>query len=102
MPCLECRELTTHTFRSPDDLIHAVRLAAEEVNRGVLAREGNDAHDAAAQEAVESSLACGALPGTIRYRFRCEVCGDRFSLVADTERGTGAWSREGEEGGCAV
>ncbi len=97
MPCPECRDLATHRFRSPDDLIHAVRLAAEEVDRGVLAREGGAARGAAEQEALESSLACGALPGTIRYRFRCELCGDRFSLVADAEHGTGAWCREGEE-----
>jgi hypothetical protein len=28
--CEECRELSTHAFRTPDDLLHAVRLAAEE------------------------------------------------------------------------
>lgn len=98
MSCEECRELSTHVFRSPEDLIHALRLAAEEVDRGVLARVGAKVHGAAAQEALESSLAHGALPDTVNYRFRCEVCGDHFTLVADTTNGTGGWTREENSG----
>ena len=49
-----------------------------------------------AQEALDSSLESGALPNTLRYRFRCEVCGDTFSLYADTRTGEGGWAREGE------
>jgi hypothetical protein len=94
--CPECGELSTHTFRSPDDLIHALRLAAEEVNRGVLARVGESAlPGTAAGEAMESALATGALPDVVEYRFRCEVCGDHFSLTADMSRGLGGWTREG-------
>ena len=79
MSCDECRDLSTHTFRSADDLIHALRLAAEEVNRGVLARiEGG----------VSSRTA------SVRYRFRCELCGDRFALTGDTSDGSGGWTRE--------
>jgi hypothetical protein len=93
--CDECRELSTHTFRSTDDLIHAIRLATEEVDRGVLSRlmSGRDLA-VAEQEALDSSLASGALPNTVQYRFRCQVCGDRFTLRADTSTGEGAWTRE--------
>ena len=56
MPCDECRELNTHAFRSADDLIHAVRLAAEEVDRGVLRRVGVDTPGQAEQEALASVL----------------------------------------------
>ena len=98
MSCEECRELSTHVFRTPEDLIHAVRLAAEEVDRGVLSRVRAANPGAAAQEALESSLAHGALPGTVNYRFRCEVCGDHFTLLADTTHGTGGWTREEEPG----
>lgn len=96
MSCDECRELTTHAFRSPDDLIHALRLATQEMDRGVLARVGAMAPGRAEQEALASSLASGAMPGTVRYRFRCEVCGDLFTLVGDTSAGGGGWTREGE------
>ena len=41
----------------------------------------------------------GAIPGSIRYRFRCEVCGDRFTLAANTRDGQGGWTRQGEETG---
>ena len=95
MPCDECHELNTHAFRGPDDLIHAVRLAAEEVDRGVLRRVGVDMPGAAEQEALASVLACGALPDVVRYRFACEVCGDAFTLAADTAHGRGGWIREG-------
>jgi hypothetical protein len=93
--CAECRELTSHAFRSPDDLIHALRLAAEECERGVLAR-ADERRGEAAQEALESSLRAGALPGSVAYRFSCQVCGDRFVLEADVEHGAGSWTREGE------
>lgn len=101
MPCEECRELNTHSFRTPDDLIHALRLAAEEVDRGVLARM--DARErrhelrepgSAEDEALSSALASGAMPGAVTYRFRCALCGDRFTLEADTAQGSGAWTRE--------
>ncbi len=71
MSCAECRELSTHTFRSPDDLIHALRLAAEEMNRGVLSRVGETAQPGTAEgDALESGLAIGALPQLVQYRFR--------------------------------
>ncbi len=97
MPCDECRELTTHAFRSMDDLVHAVRLAAEETDRGVLSRVPGEPLSQAALQALDSSLASGALPNTVRYRFRCNVCGDTFTLHADTRSGEGGWTRNGME-----
>lgn len=94
MPCEECLELNTHTFRNPDDLIHAVRLAAEEVDRGVLRRVEAREPGAAEREALASVLACGELPGAIAYRFACSQCGDGFTLCADTSDGRGGWVRE--------
>lgn len=94
MSCEECRELSTHAFRTVDDLVHAVRLAAEEVDRGVLVRASAPALESAAQEALDSSLDSGALPGRIRYRFTCAVCGDHFALEADAGTGEGGWTRE--------
>lgn len=96
MSCEECRALTTHEFRHAEDLVQALRLAAEEVDRGVLRRESPERLTAAEQEALYSSLASGALPSCVRYRFRCQVCGDRFALVASTESGLGGWTREEE------
>ena len=93
--CTECRELSTHAFRSPDDLIHALRVAAEEANRGVLEPvEERRAQGVAESEALYSALEAGAMPGAVRYRFRCLVCGDRFTLEADMREGTGSWTRE--------
>lgn len=95
MACQECRELTTHVFRSPDDLINALRVAAEEMNRGVLRRLGEAASPGSpAADALESALASGARPDSVKYRFQCEVCGDRFTLVADMSQGEGSWTRE--------
>lgn len=97
MSCEECRELSTHAFRSADDLVHAIRLATEEVDRGVLSRVGAERLGSSAQDALDSSLASGALPNTVRYRFRCEVCGDQFTLHADPSTGEGGWTRDGDE-----
>ena len=96
MACEECRELTTHAFRAAEDLTYALRLAAEEVDRGVLSRLATQSLTSSEQEALDSSLASGALPRSVSYRFRCVVCGDHFSLVADTSSGLGSWTREGE------
>jgi hypothetical protein len=98
MACEECRELTTHAFRTADDLIHAIRLAAEEVDRGVLCRLAPRSLARNEQEALDSSLGSGALPNSVSYRFRCEVCGDHFALLADTSSGVGSWTRESEGG----
>jgi hypothetical protein len=90
--CEECRSLVAHEFRSPDDLIAALRVAAEETNRGVLAAvEDERPREAAEQEAVYSALAAGAVPTSVLYRFRCTVCGQRFILAADVGSGTGSW-----------
>lgn len=94
MPCEECRSLSSHKFRSPDDLIHALRLAAEEMNRGVLSRDDGVVLRESEQEALESSIASGAVPRELTYRFRCNLCGDRFLLLADPETGEGGWTRE--------
>jgi hypothetical protein len=93
MPCQECRDLSSHAFRSPDDLIHALRLAAEEMNRGVLERDDGVVLRDSEQEALESSIASGAVPRELSYRFRCNVCGDRFLLEADPATGEGGWMR---------
>ena len=95
MSCEECRELSSHTFRTTDDLVHALRLASEEVDRGVLSNVTVAARlSASEREALDSSLASGAMPSSVRYRFRCEVCGDRFTLHADIASGEGGWTRE--------
>lgn len=96
MPCIECRDLTSHAFRTADDLINAVRLAAEEVDRGVLARAEVRSLAPHEQEALDSSIASGALPSRVHYRFRCETCFDLFTLEAETNTGTGSWLRDGD------
>ena len=97
MSCEECRELTSHAFRSAEDLIHAVRLATEEVDRGVLCRLTTRSFASNEQEALDSSLASGALPNNVCYQFRCVICGDRFALLGDTSSGLGSWTRENEK-----
>lgn len=94
MSCEECRDLQTHGFRSPDDLLHALQVAAAEVDRGVLARVHVEELSASGREAMQSIFAAQSLPDTVRYRFRCTVCGDLFELWADTSDGSGAWTRQ--------
>lgn len=94
MTCEECRELKTHEFRSSDDLLHALQVAAAEVDRGVLERIQRDALTVREREALDSALVSEALPDTVRYRFQCTVCGDRFELHADTCHASGGWTRE--------
>lgn len=94
MTCEECRELQTHEFRSPDDLLHALQVAAAEVDRGVLSRVHLTDLSVSEHEALESAFAANAMPDTVRYRFKCAVCGDHFELFADTARGSGGWTRQ--------
>jgi hypothetical protein len=94
--CEECRELQTHTFRSPADLLHALQVAAAEVDRGVLIRVNRDELTDRERESFESALASEALPNNVRYRFKCSVCGDLFELHAETYSGTGGWTRQGK------
>lgn len=99
MTCEECRELQTHAFRSPSDLIHALQVAAAEVDRGALVRIDPEELTAVEREAMESVFASEALPDHVRYRFKCSVCGDLFELHAETCRGSGGWTRREEPDG---
>ena len=94
MSCEECRELQTHTFRSPADLLHALQVAAAEVDRGALVRVNRDELSDLERESFESVLASEAMPDNVRYRFKCSVCGDLFELYAETYRGSGGWTRQ--------
>ena len=96
MACDECRELSTHTFRSPADLLHALQVAAAEVDRSALRRMNVEDLDIPEQQALDSILAANVLPDAVLFHFQCTVCGDRFKLFADTYHGSGGWTREGE------
>ena len=96
--CEECAWLGSHVFRGPEDLVHAAQTAAQEVDRGVLQREVEPASRRTEEErALYSAFDSGHVPGTIRYRFACTSCGDRFELVGNTETGEGHWLREGDK-----
>ena len=92
--CEECGDLVSHEFRGADDLLHAVQVAAAEVDRGALVRIEAADLSAAERQALDSALAADATPGSVRYRFKCAVCGDRFELNADIAAGSGSWVRE--------
>lgn len=94
MTCEECGDLQTHAFRSPADLLHALQVAALEVDRGVLIRVNREELTAAEREAMESVFASEALPDNVRYRFKCSVCGDLFELCAEVYGGKGGWTRQ--------
>ena len=95
--CEECVALVSHRFRGPDDLVHAVQVAAQEADRGVLRRvEGRQDLRVEEETAVDSAYESGHVPGIIRYRFECTGCGARFELVGDTSTGEGHWLREGD------
>ena len=97
MSCAECAELRTHAFKAHADLVHAVQTAAQEMERGVLERVAAPRRSVAEERAVYSAMDAGEHPVTIDYAFRCTVCGDRFTLVADTASGEGRWIRNDEE-----
>jgi hypothetical protein len=71
-----------------------VQVAAAEVDRGVLARVDREELTEFEREALDSVRVSEALPGHLRYRFRCTVCGDLFELHGDTYRGSGGWTRQ--------
>jgi hypothetical protein len=96
MPCEECRNLRTHRFSSPTDIVNALRVAAEEVDRGVLAPVSVADRTVPEQVAIGSALRAGALPDVLLYRFKCTLCADDFELAADTSLGEGEWRRNDE------
>ena len=93
MACEECRDLAAHEFQTAADMVHAVQTAAAELDRGVLRRVQVEELTAAERDALYSVFEADATGGSIRYRFECTVCGDRFELWADMATGRGAWTR---------
>jgi hypothetical protein len=106
--CEECRDLNTHQFRSPDDMVHAIQVAAVESERGVLKRlevprdtariRNDDPSDSNAVREALASVYASDLPEQVHYRFECTTCGDRFDLRADIAAGQGNWVREAKAG----
>ena len=97
MPCEECRALNTHRFNSHTDLVHALQVAAGEVDRGVLVPVLKTDRTIPEQVAIASALESGMFPDAVLYRFKCTVCGDAFELAADTSLGNGEWKRNDEQ-----
>lgn len=93
MSCAECAELATHEFATAAQMVHAFQVAAAELDRGVLRRLDAAERSVAEEQAVHSALESSGLPGTVRYRFACTTCGDRFELWGDTASGRGGWTR---------
>ena len=93
MTCEECKDLNSHEFRSSDDLVYAVQVAATELDRGVLRRLNLSDFTLAEQEALQSAFDAGEQPDALTYRFECTQCGDRFELAGNPEEGTGRWTR---------
>jgi len=85
--CDECRDLGSHAFRSADDMLHAVQVAAAEVDRGALRRIEARELTSPEEEALASAFASDALPGALGERGECTVCGDRFELEAIADGG---------------
>ena len=83
MPCEECHELRSHRFSSRTDLVNALRVAAEEVDRGVLAPVAQADRTIPEQVAIGSALRAGAFPDAVLYRFKCTICGDAPSVLAE-------------------
>jgi hypothetical protein len=73
--------------------VHALQVAAAEVDRGALERIDAVDRSIPEQAAIRSALSAGALPDIVLYRFKCTVCGDLFELSADTHHGGGGWTR---------
>ena len=96
MACPECRDLTAQEFKSVDQMLHALQVAGQELDRGVLRRVDPPARTDAVHEALMSAYSAQALPDAVRYAFECTTCGERFELTADMRAGTGRWSRSGE------
>lgn len=99
MPCEECHELRTHRFTSRTDLVNALRVAAEESDRGVLEPLVVRDQTIPEQVAIGSALQAGALPDVLLYRFKCTICADQFELAANTHDGVGEWKRNDETHG---
>jgi len=76
--------------------VNALRVAAEEVDRGVLAPIVVVDRIIPEQVAIGSALQAGVLPDVVLYRFKCTVCDDDFELAADTYHGNGEWRRNCE------
>ncbi len=96
MSCEECRELHTHKFHTPKFLLNAVAVALGEVNRGTLKQVPIDSPVIEEQLPLASFAESTERPDIVMYCFRCEKCGQKFKLFADTYHGGGGWTQEGE------
>jgi hypothetical protein len=96
MSCDRCRELHTHKLQVPKYLLNAVAVALDNVQHGTLREVPVKSGTLPEQLPLASFAESASWPDIVTYRFRCEACGQRFELFADTYHGTGRWEQEGE------
>jgi hypothetical protein len=90
MACAKCDELCVRfPIRQPHELRRAIEIASQNVADGTIS-EVPDTNSYS--EVSFSELAAGEPWGdTVGYRFRCNVCGELFSLHAETYHGSGGY-----------
>jgi hypothetical protein len=94
MSCEKCQELyLRYEIRSPRELRRAIAIAQQNVADGTVSELADQ--NPLGQPPFQSLCAEGPSDDHIAYRFKCNACGEVFSLHAETYHGRGgAWEPE--------
>ena len=89
MPCEKCNDLCVRfAIRRPQDLRRAIQIASQKVEAGEI----SEVPDTSPSQVPFSALASGEpWDDIVGYRFRCNTCGEMFSLHAETYHGSGGY-----------
>lgn len=91
MTCKKCQELCVqYAIRGPKDLGRAITIARQNVDDGTISVviEPNPL----SLPPFQSLTAAGPWNDFVAYQFKCNHCGELFSLHAETYHGSGgAW-----------
>ncbi len=90
MPCEKCNELCVRfAIRQPRDLQRAIEIAKQNIDDGTITEISDSTP---ISQITFSALATGQpWDDIVGYRFRCNSCGEIFSLHAETYHGSGGY-----------
>lgn len=90
MPCDKCRDLCVRfAIRQPHELRRAILIAQQNLDDGTITELAATNPDS---QTTFSAIARGEpWDDIVGYRFRCNACGELFSLHAETYHGSGGY-----------
>lgn len=86
--CPSCKDLNIEfRIKVPSDLRQAIAVTRDNLADGTI----SDVTTGGDCKPFDELVSSGKWEDVLRYHFRCNTCGQKFELYAETYHGSGGW-----------